>query len=234
MKLRLLSFAILFVVCVFGGLLLFFRLLADGPVISVALPGVSTSGGTVSTMSVDPVSDRGASAVRPDRHSAAPGSFYQTIIDNNLFRPLNWEPPHRESAYRLLGTTIASDGGSAAAYIQERASNKFYAVSVGQQVGGMTVQTITAKRVTLIKQGNRVTLFLNRALFLNPRPSRSTSAQEMLPPSVTTQQKTPHTATAKDTPDTAREWRKALEEKAAKIRAERKRMQDFLHQYEKR
>lgn len=98
----------------------------------------------------------------------------------------------------------------------------------------MTVQTITAKRVTLIKQGHRVTLFLNRALFLNPRPTRSTPAQEILPPSVTTQQKTPRTVSAKDTPDTAREWRRALEEKAAKIRAERKRMQDFLQQYEKR
>lgn len=89
MKHILLSFAILSVVCVFGGLLLFFKVLVDGPAISGSLPGVSTSGETVSTVFVDPGADRGTSTVRPDRQSADPESFYQTIIGNNLFRPLN-------------------------------------------------------------------------------------------------------------------------------------------------
>ncbi len=57
-----------------------------------------------------------------------PEAFYQAIIDNNIFRRLNWQPPQRESAYTLLGTAVATDGSSATAYIQERKSGQFYAV----------------------------------------------------------------------------------------------------------
>ena len=61
-------------------------------------------------------------------------AFYQVIIDNNIFRPLDWKPPQYRPAYTLLGTFIATDGSSSTAYIQEHKSNLFYAVSVGQQV----------------------------------------------------------------------------------------------------
>ena len=220
---KLLFLAIFSGVCVFGGVL-FFRFFAAGPVISASPPGMSTSGGAVSSASVGPGADRVVSTVCTDRQSADLDAFYQTIIDNNLFRPLNWEPPLRDSAYLLLGTIIASDGSRAKAYIQARESEQFYAVSVGQQVGEMTVQTIAEHRVTLLKRGQQVTLFLNRSLFLNPRPTRSDSAR--VPPL--------SVVSATDTAGTARERRKALEERVLKIRAERKRLRDFLQQYEKR
>ncbi len=227
MKHILLSLVILAALCAFGGLLLF-RLPTDNPAISASSPIVSTS-----AVPVNQGTEREESPVSPKGNPVDPDAFYQTIIDNNIFRPFNWEPPQRVSAYTLLGTAIATDGSSAEAYIQERESNQFYAVSVGQQVGKMTVRTITPKQVTLTKNGESLTLALRRAPFLNPRPSRGTPAQENLPPTVTMKKETPSIVTAKDTPDAAREWRKALEEKAAKIRAERKRMRDFLQQYEK-
>lgn len=167
-------------------------------------------------------------------HSQDLEPYYQTIIDNNIFRPLNWEPPQRVSAYRLLGTAIANDGSSSEAYIQERESKQFYTVSVGQQVGKMTVRTIAPKRITLTQSGELFTLVLSGVLFLNPHPSRGTSVRENLPPVVTTIKETHSTVTSGDTADTAREWRKTLEEKSAKIRAEQRRLRDYLLQYEKR
>lgn len=167
-------------------------------------------------------------------HSEDFEPYYQTIIDNNIFRPLNWESPQRISAYRLLGTAIATDGSSAKAYIQERESKQFYVVSAGQQVGKMTVRTIAPKRVTLTKSGELFTLVLSGVLFLNPHPSRRTSVRENLPPTVTTKKETHRTVTSGDTADTAREWRKTLEEKRAKIRAEQKRLRDYLLQHENR
>ena len=226
MKFILLSIAIGAVVGVFGGVLLF-RSPADNPPLSVSSPSVP------SIAPVDQGTKRGEAAVRLEPPMDI-DAYYQTIIDRNIFRPLNWEPPQRVSRYTLLGTTIATDGSSAEAYIQERESNQFYTVSVGQQVGKMTVRTITPKRVTLTQNGKSLTLTLGRVRFLNPRPSRVFPMQENLPPPVAKKKETPLTVTAKDPPDTAREWRKALEEKAANIRAERKQMQELLQAYEKR
>ena len=35
--------------------------------------------------------------------------FYRTIIDKNLFRPLDWTPSRQKESYRLLGTLIPTD-----------------------------------------------------------------------------------------------------------------------------
>ena len=36
--------------------------------------------------------------------------FYRTIIDNNLFRPLGWEPERPKEPFRLIGTRTPTDG----------------------------------------------------------------------------------------------------------------------------
>lgn len=36
-------------------------------------------------------------------------TYYRTIIDNNLFRPLGWSPPPPIEPYRLIGTKLARD-----------------------------------------------------------------------------------------------------------------------------
>ncbi len=168
-----------------------------------------------------------------------PEAFYQTIIDNNIFRPLNWEPPLHESAYTLLGTAIATDGSSATAYIQERKSNRFYAVSVGQQVGTMTVKTITPKRVTLTQNGESLTLAISNNQFLNSRgnrsmPPRRDSTSRISKAALPKNETSRTTIATTKQPNAASEWRKHLEEKAAKIRTERKRLTEYLQQHQSR
>ncbi len=167
-------------------------------------------------------------------------AFYQTIIDNNIFRPLNWEPPLREFAYILLGTFIAADGSSATAYIQERKSNRFYAVSVGQQVGEMTVKTIAPKRVTFTQNGESLTLAMNNSQFLNSRGSRSMSPlRDKITPRIT---KTSPTINITDLAPsleveqihTQEERRKHFKEKVEAIRSERIRMMGRLQYLQQR
>ena len=225
MKYNLLSLGII-VVCVFGGFLLF-RLPVNKPAIPAPPPIVPTS-----AVSVNQREEMGDPTLSPKELSMDLDAYYQIIIDNNIFRPLNWKPRQRVSAYTLLGTVIATDGSSAKAYIQERESNQFYTVSVGEQVGKMTVRTITPKRVTLTQNGEVLTLSLSRVRFLNYRSNRGVSVQENLPPPIAMKKETSHTVTAKNPSDAAREWRKALEERASEIREKRKRMQNFLQQYE--
>ena len=223
------------IVCVYGGVRLFWELAAHSPNISAA-PGIVPA----DAVSVNQDTKRSSLPKHTDTQQVDPDAFYQTIIDNNIFRPLNWEPPQRVSAYALLGTAVTADGSSAKAYIQERKSDRFYAVSVGQQVGTMTVKTITPKQVTLTQNGKSLTFSMSNSQFLNSQGSRN-----MLPPQYNT---TPYTTKAapainvtsnrstKSTqqPDAASEWRKQLEQKAAKIRAERKRMMEYLQQHQSR
>ncbi|RKU14278.1 hypothetical protein C6501_08395 [Candidatus Poribacteria bacterium] len=172
-----------------------------------------------------------------------PDAFYQTIIDNNIFRPLNWKPPQREPVYILLGTAIATDGNTAAAYIQERKSDQFHVVTVGDSLGESTVQKITPKRVTLTtKKGDTLNLSLGGSPFLNPRRTQSMHSYERVPQvENTTENKTMQTAKSKKgtgtETDQQRSYKEGLEllkKRANELRAERTRMQERLRYLEQR
>ena len=223
--------AILFMACVIGGLRLFWK--------PENTSGTFNSDHFVSTESTTTNLDTKRSDLSKytETQYTDPEAFYQTIIDNNIFRSLNWEPPQRISAYTLLGTTIATDSSSAEAYITERKSNQFYAVSVGQQVGEMTVKTIIPKSVTLGQNGELLTLSMSNSQFLNSRGSRSMPPnRDDISPRTTiavpTKNQTSHATNVTMKSNAANEWRKHLEEKAAKIRAERKRLTEYLKQHE--
>ena len=89
--------------------------------------------------------------------------FYQTIIDNNLFRPLGWQPPRPIEPYRLIGTIIPTDGITGAqAILQTTRGKTTYIVTRGDTLGaGTTVIDIQAKQVTLEKAGQQRTLKLD-------------------------------------------------------------------------
>ncbi len=225
--------SIVSIVCVYGGVRLFWEPAAHSPNISASPRVVPTD-----TASVNRGTKRSRLLKHTETQQVDPDTFYQTIIDNNIFRPLNWEPPQRESAYTLLGTAIV-DGSNATAYIQERKSDRFYAVSVGQQVGAMTVKSIIPKRVTLTQNGESLTLAMSNSQFLNSRGSRSMPPRRENSASFTAKAAPPKNETARTTtatkqPNAANEWRKHLEEKAAKIRAERKRLTEYLQQHQSR
>lgn len=99
-------------------------------------------------------------------NSKTPNEFYQLIIDNDLFRPLGWRPPQKTPQYTLIGTTIASDGSNATAFILERLSNQFRTVKVGETLGNISVKEILPKKVTLQEEGKEIVIHCGRLQFL--------------------------------------------------------------------
>lgn len=99
-------------------------------------------------------------------NSETSNEFYQLIVDNNIFRPLGWKPPQETPQYTLIGTTIASDGSNATAFIVERQSNQFHTVKVGETFGNVSVKEILSKKVTLQKEGEEIVLQSGKLQFL--------------------------------------------------------------------
>ncbi len=236
MRRTLIFFGILTTVCILGILLFWDKYSPDSP----------ASPKTASMSSIAPVKSSAPQAQMPksaELRRGNPGAFYQTIIDNNIFRPLNWEPPQREPIYILLGTAITTDGNTATAYIQERKSDQFYVVAVGDSLGESTVQKITSKRVTLTtKKGNTLNLSLSGSPFLNPRHTQSRHSYEWVPQVESTQEsKTMLTAKSKKGTATETDQQRMHEEglellkkRANELRSERTRMQERLRYLEQR
>ena len=97
-------------------------------------------------------------------------SFYRTIIENNLFRPLGWSPPRPKEPYRLLGTVLPTDDSMPPkAILQTTAGNTTYIVMPGNKIDVSTeVVSIEGKAVTLETEGQRRTLRLTETHYLNP------------------------------------------------------------------
>ncbi len=83
--------------------------------------------------------------------------FYRTIINNNLFRPLGWQPSRPREAYRLLGILIPNDGQTEAqAILQSTTAGTTHIVNIGDTLDtDTTVTDIQPKRVTLEKAGQK-------------------------------------------------------------------------------
>lgn len=97
----------------------------------------------------------------PAKQVTAPNdgtNFYQVIIDNNLFRPLNWTPPKQQSDYTLIGTAVTTNPEDTKAIIFERRSNRLYTVKVGDTLGDASVKEIQSKQVTLQASGKNIVL----------------------------------------------------------------------------
>lgn len=94
--------------------------------------------------------------------------FYRTIIDNNLFRPLGWNPERPKELFRLIGTRIPTDGRtSPQAIIQATQGNKTYIVTTGDTLSkDTTITDIQPKQVTLEKSGHQRTLKLSATTWL--------------------------------------------------------------------
>ncbi len=120
---------------------------------------------------VESPQDREVDRTRPVFDSEA---FYQTIISNNLFRPLGWRPPRPIEPYRLIGTILPIDANTPPqAIIQSTAGNRTHIVSLGEKIDASTeVVGIEAKQVTLSIGGQERLLSLETGnLFLNGKRS---------------------------------------------------------------
>ena len=94
--------------------------------------------------------------------------FYQTIIDNNIFRPLGWMPKKATFPYQLIGTIIyKGTQRKPLAIIQETTTNKkTHFVTLGDSLGCTTVIEIQNKKVALDKAGEKIILNITQQ-FLN-------------------------------------------------------------------
>ena len=95
--------------------------------------------------------------------------FFQTILDNNLFAPLGWQPKEETHTYRLLGTRVPIVRKiDATAILQDTTkAGSTRVVSIGTKLGGDTVVfDIRPKQVVLKKGKQRITLTLRQLQFL--------------------------------------------------------------------
>ena len=171
-----------------------------------------------------------------------PEDYYRVIIENNIFRPLNWKPAQQEPNYTLLGTATTHDSRDATAYITERKTNQYYAVKVGEKIGNATVIAIRPKQVVLDQAGKTLMLSMASIRFLSRTRDSSRTAYRPPPPQIIPQSSDSQRAqpwTAKQTERQA--WREAqkqriaeLRERAEKLRTvsdqERRKMQEYIEQ----
>ena len=90
-------------------------------------------------------------------------TYYQTIIDNNIFRPLGWTPPRPTEPYRLIGTLLPRSEPHTLprAILQSTTGQKIYVVSIGEKIDASTeVVSIQGKQVVLSTNGQQRTLHL--------------------------------------------------------------------------
>ena len=96
-------------------------------------------------------------------------AFYRTIIDHNLFRPLGWTPPKNEPSYKLESTAVDKNGVISQATLLETRSNRYHFVTIGTELGDMTVKDIQDGKVTLDKAGEAITLKTGGLQFLTTK-----------------------------------------------------------------
>lgn len=172
-------------------------------------------------------------------HQGDLDAYYQTIIDNNIFRPLNWKPPQRVSDYTLLGTAISTDSRRATAYIKEQKTDQFHVVGVGDKIGNATVEKIAKKQVTLTTTEGVIEISLSGSPFLNPRRSQQSRHSYDRTPQVSSTKDNRTTKTTKSGASNGQqrvmdEWREHYKKEVESIRAERNRMQERLRYLERR
>ena len=137
----------------------------------------------------EPVKERTAETEQRRVHRTPPvmevsDTYYSTIIENNLFRPLGWRPPRPTEPYRLLGTLLPRSANTPPkAILQTTAGNQTYIVMPGEKLDTSTeVVSIQGKAVTLETDGQRRTLKLTATHYLNPvRVSPRVATQRQTP-----------------------------------------------------
>ena len=118
---------------------------------------------TRSVKVVEPSAVRRVQRTPPSPVMEVSETYYRTIIENNLFRPLGWMPPRPVEPYRLLGTIDPTDVSSPPrAILQTTAGKTAYIVSVGDRLDTETkVVSIEGKAVVLETAGEQRTLHLS-------------------------------------------------------------------------
>lgn len=109
-----------------------------------------------------------------------PNSYYNVIIDNNIFRPLGWQHVPEIIPYQLIGAVTYPDKEREAyAILQETAAEKkIHYVVTGDAIGDIKVIDIQPKQVTLNKVGENKVFKITQQ-FLNPPRNTWNPRQEI-------------------------------------------------------
>ena len=127
----------------------------------------------------EPVKERTSPSHRRAQQTPPPvfdtETYYRTIIDNNLFRPLGWTPPRPIEPYQLLGTILPTDEKiPPQAIIQvSTAGNKTHIVSIGDTLDADTkIVDIQSKQATLDCAGQQTILKLDTSPWISTTKGR--------------------------------------------------------------
>ena len=120
-------------------------------------------------------------------------SYYDVIVENNIFRPLGWRPPARIIPYELVATMIypANTKKRSTAIIKETRGEATHYVSIGDKINDTLVVDIAPKKIVLEIDAERITLKVS-AYYLNlsgqtqtrRMPTRSTSTTDPSHPKI--------------------------------------------------
>ena len=107
----------------------------------------------------------------PDGEEELP-EYYQVIIDNNLFLPLDWKTEVKSDVpFQLVGTVLKDALGDYQAVLKSVDTQRVYFVTLNEVQDGWRLVMIEPKRVVLEKGDRRITLALNEQhLFISRQP----------------------------------------------------------------
>ena len=103
-------------------------------------------------------------SLRPDKTKptdTTPATFYQTIIDNNIFRPIGWTKPVSRPQFKLIATITGIKNAPPNALILHK--NTLHTLTIGETLGKETTLTdVKPKHVTLLQNKQKTTLRLTQ------------------------------------------------------------------------
>lgn len=88
-----------------------------------------------------------------------PASFYHTIVESNLFRPLGWRKQVPRPQYELLGTIT---GRKQKAFILDKRTHTLHTITTGEPLDKATLIAVDPKHVTLRENNQTKTLRLTK------------------------------------------------------------------------
>ena len=87
----------------------------------------------------------------------SPDTFYQTIIDNNIFRPLGWRKPVSRPQFQLIATITGIKNAPPNAVILDKNTNTLHTLTIGETLGKETTLTDVKPKHVILRQNEKQT-----------------------------------------------------------------------------
>ncbi len=91
-------------------------------------------------------------------------AYYQVIIDNNIFRPLQRHERVKINPYRLIGSVTKE--GATVAYLLDTFKRRVHPVRSGEKLDRFVVENVTSKSVALRDKDDDITKLELDSIFL--------------------------------------------------------------------